>query len=131
MNMDGTRRAIAQHAGKRCVRGQSTAEYAIVFGVVLAALVGMQIYFRRGLNARVKDASDSTMEAVWTKLGRGDAPTPTDLQYEPYYSASDYTVTQDASREEAVEPDGVVKRRNINETAARQGSQETKAAADQ
>lgn len=35
--------------------GQSTAEYAILIGVVVAAAVGMQTYIKRGVQARVHD----------------------------------------------------------------------------
>ena len=39
-------------------KGQSTAEYAIVIGLVIAAAVAMQIYVKRGLQAKVKLATD-------------------------------------------------------------------------
>ena len=39
-------------------KGQSTAEYAIVIGLVIAAAVAMQIYVKRGLQAKVKGATD-------------------------------------------------------------------------
>jgi len=39
-------------------KGQSTAEYAIVIGLVIAAAVAMQIYVKRGLQAKVKLAVD-------------------------------------------------------------------------
>ncbi len=48
---------------------QSTAEFAIVISIVIGAIVAMQIYVKRALQARVRDASDG--------LGSG--------QYEPYY----------------------------------------------
>ena len=43
---------------KRWKQGQSTAEYAIVIAVVLGAIVGMQTYVKRAINARIADASD-------------------------------------------------------------------------
>ena len=48
--------------------GQSTAEYAIVLGVVITALVGMQLYIKRGLNAKVKNVTDH----LTTQIGSGD-----------------------------------------------------------
>ena len=121
-------RKVKQRAGMRTRgRGQSTAEYAIVFGVVLAALVAMQVYVKRGVNARLKDVSDSAVTTMWNKLGKG-APVANDLQYEPYYTASDYTVTQATARKESVLTGGIVETSDIVETTGRTGSQTTKAA---
>jgi len=39
-------------------KGQSTAEYAIVIGLVIAAAVAMQVYVKRGIQAKVKGAVD-------------------------------------------------------------------------
>jgi uncharacterized protein (UPF0333 family) len=39
-------------------RGQSTLEYAIIIGVVVGALIMMQVYVKRGLQGRVKQATD-------------------------------------------------------------------------
>jgi hypothetical protein len=40
-------------------RAQSTAEYAIVIALVIGAVVAMQVYVRRGLQARMKGAVDT------------------------------------------------------------------------
>lgn len=58
-------------------KAQSTAEYAILIGVVVAALVAMQTYVKRGFQGRVKDATD-TFATQTPELG-------TTTQYEPYY----------------------------------------------
>ncbi len=39
-------------------KAQSTAEYAILIAIVVGALVGMQIYVRRGLQGRIADVVD-------------------------------------------------------------------------
>ncbi len=39
-------------------KGQSTAEYAILIGIVIAAVVGMQTWVSRGLKGRMVDALD-------------------------------------------------------------------------
>jgi len=39
-------------------RGQSTLEYAVIIAVIVAALIAMQVYVRRGLQGRLKQASD-------------------------------------------------------------------------
>lgn len=40
-------------------KGQSTAEYAILIGVVIAAAVGIQTYVKRGLQAKFKTEVDT------------------------------------------------------------------------
>jgi Flp pilus assembly pilin Flp len=53
--------------------GQSTVEYAVLLAIVAAALIGMQVYLKRGLQGRVKDLADqisppsSHYERGWTK----------------------------------------------------------------
>ena len=75
---------------KRNRRGQSTAEYAIVIALVLGALVGMQTYVRRAINARLADASDGVLPP--TQLGADPVTgTPTHYQFEPNYQESDFT----------------------------------------
>lgn len=60
-------------------RAQSTAEYAILIGVVVAALVAMQTYVKRGFQGRMKDATDFFATNT-SQIG-------TTTQYEPYYLA--------------------------------------------
>jgi len=63
---------------RRLKRGQSTMEYAIVIGLVIAAAVGMQIYVKRGLQGKIRDATNiQATGATWM----------TGAQYEPNYSA--------------------------------------------
>jgi len=38
---------------------QSTVEYAVLFACVVAALIGMQFYIKRGTQGRFREASDS------------------------------------------------------------------------
>jgi len=93
-------------------RGQSTAEYAIVLGVVLAALVAMQIYVKRGVNARVKVGVDEftnagTIELGWlddTNVASGDVKlNRTRGQYEPYYAESSFNVLRTSTTEEDID----------------------------
>jgi len=39
-------------------RGQITSEYAILVVLIIGALVAMQVYLKRGIQARLKDAAD-------------------------------------------------------------------------
>lgn len=107
-------------------RGQTTAEYAIVFGVVVAALVAMQIYIKRGLNARLKMGTDSGVSRVLTGLGK--PVTAADIQYEPYYSSSEFNVTRDTNQTRFEEEGGIVKKDDAVDTTSREGFQTTGAA---
>ena len=63
-------------------RGQSTAEYAIVIGLVIAAVVAMQVYVKRGIQGKFRDASDAKIKYT----GNSDYGVNTNsLQYEPQY----------------------------------------------
>lgn len=51
--------------------GQSTLEYAVFIAVVSAALIGMQIYVRRAIQANLKTLEDQVnAEAVPTPAGQ-------------------------------------------------------------
>lgn len=39
-------------------RGQSTLEYALLIGVIVAALIAMQVYMKRGVQGKIRDATD-------------------------------------------------------------------------
>ena len=95
------------------MRGQSTAEYAIVLGVVLAAMVAMQVYVKRGAQARVKVGVDQFTQAGTTALPwlTGALPTgandvtlsATHSQYEPYYAESNYHTVRNSETTEDVD----------------------------
>ena len=74
------------------LRGQSTAEYAILIAVVIGALIAMQTYVKRGLQGRVKDGVDMLADET-SDLG-------TTEQYEPYYMDSDMTFSRDNTETE-------------------------------
>lgn len=44
--------------------GQSTAEYAILIGVVIAAVIGMQTWVGRSLKAKIRDAALNSSQVV-------------------------------------------------------------------
>jgi len=72
-------------------KAQSTAEYVIVLGLIVAAVVAMQTYVKRGMQGKIKDATDYTDPAA-----RGVFTTK---QYEPGYVQS--TFQDQRSSEEA------------------------------
>ena len=82
-------------------KGQSIMEYAVLVSLVIAAITGMQLYVRRGLQARIKDASDNLPNYIQTQEGGAALEAGTifndgHIQYEPYYRGardSDSTTT--------------------------------------
>jgi len=100
-------------------KGQSTAEYAILIGLVIAAAVAMQIYVKRGLQARVHDASlylvNQTVETEKDILNR-------ELQYEPYYVNSQFTVVRNGSSNIDLKQ-GVYNSRDYQNTTRNEGYQ--------
>ena len=79
-------------------KGQSTAEYAIVIGLVIAAAVAMQIYVKRSIQGKMKDAVDTNDPAATFLVTQ---------QYEPQYQTNDgITSTRDA-QETATTSQGV------------------------
>ena len=84
-------------------KGQSTAEYAIVIGLVIAAAVAMQIYVKRGIQAKMKDATDYTDPAA-TSIMRTS-------QYEPdYQTTQNLTSTRVATETATTAKGGAVTR---------------------
>jgi hypothetical protein len=87
---------------RRLRKGQSTAEYAIVIGLVIAAAIAMQVYVKRSMQAKMKDASDYNDPAA-TML--------TTKQYEPNYQVSqDMISTREAAEIATTSQGGGVKR---------------------
>jgi len=99
-------------------KGQSTAEYAIVIGLVIAAAVAMQVYVKRSIQGKIKDASDYNDTAA-TML--------TTKQYEPYYLESNLTNTRSESSKTNTATGGAITRTLTNDTANRTGSQDVTA----
>ena len=59
-------------------KAQSTLEYAIVIFAIIAALLGMQVYIRRGFQGKMRSTADELSVQ----------------QYEPKNTVSDVTITQ-------------------------------------
>ena len=96
--------------------GQSTAEYAIVLGLVIAAALAMQVYVRRGIQGKMKDATDYNDPAA-TMLKT--------TQYEPNYQTTTAMVSTRVGEEEAETYKGGGVRRTITgeEVSSRTGEQ--------
>ncbi len=73
-------------------KGQSTGEYALVFAIILGAIVAMQTYVKRGIQGRVKAGTDY-MASQTPEVG-------TLTQYDPYYYTTDYETERDSTQVE-------------------------------
>lgn len=105
-------------------RGQSTAEYAILLAVVVAAVVGMQLYVKRGMQGKFRDAADAYTR-IGGEIGGAGSGTPligTTAQYEPYYTAAGtVTVNSNQSEDSTMAVGGHVEKSNINNTTTQIG----------
>jgi len=68
-------------------KAQQTAEYALLISLVVAAVIAMQTYAQRTIQARIRDAS-VYLATETSQIGSTN-------QYEPYYLETDYTVVRD------------------------------------
>lgn len=79
-------------------KGQSTGEYALVFAIILGAIVAMQTYVKRAIQGRVKSGADF-MARETANVGMGEGLGAA-TQYDPYYYTSDYDVSRDSQIQE-------------------------------
>ena len=73
---------------RKAIKGQSTAEYAILIALVVAAVIAMQTFAKRALQARIKGAAEYLRDETSDNLGL-------ELQYEPYYLSSTFDIDRD------------------------------------
>ena len=103
---------------RKRMKAQSTAEYAIFFGIIIAVAVAMQKYVKRGLQAKVADTTD-----VMTTVGAGEDIGGVALgsrgQYEPYYlrdeESSQTDRTQTAAKTQTLSEGGAVDRQETQD----------------
>lgn len=77
-------------------KAQNTMEYALLIAVVIGVFSAMQLYMRRGMQARLKSGSDNITNAVLATSNVGNTLFGNETQYEPYYMAngsSNFTTT--------------------------------------
>lgn len=53
---------------RRKIKGQSVLEYAVLVAAVVAGLISMQIYVKRGLSGRLRLGSDALSEAQYSPM---------------------------------------------------------------
>ena len=109
------------------IKGQSTAEYAILIALVVAAVIAMQTYAKRALQGRIRDASlymQNQIRSADTTTNRFNT-----IQYEPYYLSSEFETTRNStsnmfsigSANQSVRTSGQLS--NINVSRAENGEQ--------
>ena len=101
---------------RRKKTGQSTAEYAIVIGLVIAAAVAMQVYVKRGIQAKIKGVVDYQPDKMFTTG-----------QYEPDYATSDMNSTRNMTQKNEDKGAGLVERTLSQDSSLRSGTQNTAA----
>ena len=113
-------------------RGQSVAEYSIAIAFVLAAVIGMQIYAKRSVQARVKkavdtlvavDPADAGVAANWP--GVVGTEWKNLAQYEPYYSQTKMTNVRGEKFDETYNSDGSYTRSGTLSLVERSGDEDT------
>ncbi len=75
---------------KHSSRGQSTLEYVILLGFVVAALIAMGVYMKRGFQGKLRESTDQIGE-----------------QYSAGNTTSEYTTTSNMTQTESVSGGGV------------------------
>ena len=97
-------------------RGQSLAEMALVLVLVIGAVSAMVTYVKRAYQANIQATADNMSAGL--KANNLTVKT----QYEPYYSRSDVTSTQDSSVNEAYQTGGGLARTSQREKMSRTGT---------
>ena len=94
-------------------RGQSTLEYAVLIVVIIAALIAMQVYLKRGLQGRMRESSDQIGE-----------------QFSPGYTTSNRTTSTSSNSVEVNDGFSTVTTIN-NQWQNRSGTENVAAAANE
>lgn len=93
-------------------KGQSTLEFAVLIAVVVAAVIAMQIYMKRGVSGKLKSGVDEIGE-----------------QYDPVAFNSTYSTTSYSQRQDTVNATTRVTRSELKaaETSTKTGSESVSA----
>lgn len=86
-------------------KAQSLTEYALVIALVGSGLLGMQVYVKRGLQAKVKSFVDGSVRESARLANQNQIS-----QYEPYYMDSKFTLEQSQKSAITYNPGGALRR---------------------
>jgi len=92
-------------------KAQSVAEYSICLALILAALLGMQLYVKRGLQGRYRELVDHAAK---------QSASP--KQYEPYYVQDQFTVNQSKIANEDIKYEGLTTRDSLEDSTVVKGT---------
>ena len=95
---------------KRNLRGQSTLEYVILAGFVVAALIAIGVYMKRGIQGRLRESTD--------QIGQ---------QYSVEHTTSEYTTNTDIDQKEVLSSGGVTTNTINKNTQTKTGSETVEA----
>jgi len=90
-------------------KAQTTLEYAILIGVIVAGLIAMQVYVRRGYQGKLRESADS--------MGQQFSPGETKI----YYNTTSYTKSTETLDEKRVSKTEIEEQKNTrkgNESVA-------------
>lgn len=100
-------------------KAQQTAEYALLISLVVAAVIAMQTYAQRTIQARIRDASQFlVMQSSAGLNGMGNTQ-----QYEPYYLDTQYEITRGETSTETQDTFGYSKDSSTDRTRKKGGRQ--------
>ena len=88
------------------LKGQSTLEYVILLGFVVAALIAMSFYMKRGAQGRLRESTDQIGE-----------------QYAAGKTTGNYIVTRNQSQHESLKSGGHITTTINYDTQSRSGSE--------
>jgi len=91
-------------------KAQSTAEYVIVLGLIVGAVIAMQTYVKRGMQGRIKNAADYVDNSAEQLTGAEVVPQFEAGQYEPYYLKSQFDTERKSYTQEKLNKDLSVNR---------------------
>ena len=107
-------------------KAQNIAEYAIVLSIVIGAVMAMQVYVRRGIQARIKTGTDSFTSISGSFDLEGATASLSSLgQYVPYYDESTGDTFSENIIQEHVIGDGRIQREIVSDITARSAGAKT------
>ena len=103
-------------------KGQNLAEYAVLIAIVIGAAMTMQVYLKRGLQAKQADAMDFRPPL---EVAPGVRMIFDRRQYEPYYVESNANIRSSNTKMENIGLRGLTTRSmNISQTTKYSGAYE-------